>query len=119
MDPRAEVKRAYRENPPAAGIYRIRNTANGKIFLGRALNVRGKLNGVKFTLQQGNHFNEDLQKDWNLFGEGAFVIEVIDELKPAAGETQVDAAELEALEAMWCEKLHPYGDRGYNPPPAG
>jgi hypothetical protein len=114
MDKRAEQKRAYKDNPPPSGIYKITNTANGKIFLGSALNVPGKLNGAKFTLQQGGHFNAALQAEWKQFGPEAFTFEVLDVLKPAIGETEVKRDELEALEAMWLEKLQPYGERGYN-----
>ena len=42
MDAQREAKQNYKQNPPAAGIYQIRNIRNGKIFLGSALNVRGK-----------------------------------------------------------------------------
>lgn len=114
MDSQREVKRAYKQAPPPAGIYQVRNTCNGKIFLGKALNVGGKLNGVRFSLQQHSHYNEGLQAEWNQFGPEAFVFEVLDELKPAENETSVDPKELQALEELWLEKIQPYGDRGYN-----
>ncbi len=114
MDSRREAKRAYKENPPPAGVYQIRNLRNQKIFIGSALNVRGKLNGILFTLQRHARLHEALQADWDQFGSEAFVFEILDELKPAAGETAVDPDELKALEEMWKEKLQPYGERGYN-----
>lgn len=114
MDRRKELKRAYRKNPPAAGVYCILNTANGKMFIGSTRDLRGKLNGQRFQLEQGGHPNEALQADWNAFGAAAFTFETIDELKPAANETAVDLKELSALEALWLDKLRPYGERGYH-----
>jgi hypothetical protein len=114
MDPQRAAKQAYKLNPPPAGIYQIRNLRNGKIFIASARNVRGKLNGVMFSLKQKSHYNEKLQADWNFFGAEAFIGEVLDELKPAAGETEVDVKDLQALEALWLEKLQPFGERGYN-----
>lgn len=117
MERKQELKRAYKENPPAAGVYRILNTANGKLFLGSARDLRGKLNGQRFQLERGAHPNEALQADWNAFGAAAFTFEVIDELKPAVNETTVDLEELAALEALWLDKLRPYGERGYHSEP--
>lgn len=114
MTTRSELKRRYRENPPEAGIYRITNTANGKVFIGKSLNVRGKLNGQMFELKLGSHRNRALQKDWNEFGDGSFAFDVVDILKPADDPLRDMSEDLAALEEAWLEKLQPYGDRGYN-----
>jgi len=114
MTTRSELKRRYRENPPEAGIYRITNTANGKVFIGKSLNVRGKLNGQMFELKLGSHRNRALQKDWNEFGDGSFAFDVVDILKPDDNPQRDMSEDLAALEEAWLEKLQPYGDRGYN-----
>jgi hypothetical protein len=114
MTDRAELKRAYKENPPASGVYQIRNTVTGKVLLGSAMNLPGKLNGQRFQLQQGGHPNAELQADWGRYGEAAFSFEILDVLEPAAGQKTLDPRELAALEGLWLEKLRPFGDRGYN-----
>lgn len=114
MTTRSELKRRYRENPPEAGIYRITNTANGKVFIGKSLNVRGKLNGQMFELKLGSHRNRALQRDWNEFGDGSFAFDVVDILKPDDDPLRDMSEDLAALEEAWLEKLQPYGDRGYN-----
>lgn len=116
MDAQREAKRAYKQHPLIAGIYQVRNLRNGKIFIGSAQNVRGKLNGVEFSLRQNSHYNEALQADWNQFGPEAFALEILDELKPAEGQTSVDRKDLDVLEDMWLDKLRPFGERGYNRP---
>jgi len=114
MDTQREAKRAYKDNPPAAGVYQILNHQNGKRLIGSWMNVQGRLNRERFSLEYGKHESAALQKDWNELGPEAFIFEVLDELKPAAGELDVKPAELKALEEMWIEKLQPFDDKGYN-----
>jgi len=114
MADRNELKRAYKLTPPPAGVYQIKNLRNGKVLIGSALNVHGKRNGILFQLRQGHYFNEALQADLDQFGPEAFVVEVLDELKPAEGEINVDPEELRALETLWLEKVQPYQEKGYN-----
>ena len=50
-----------------------------------------------------------LARDWTDLGEGNFVIEVLDVLKPADDDPARDYKEdLKELEDMWREKLRPY-----------
>ncbi len=120
MDRKAELKRQYKENPPPPGIYKISNKANGKIFIGKGMNVQGKLNGQKAELRMGSHRNPELQQDWNRFGADQFAFEVIDCLEPSAADPRQDArSDLAALERLWLVKLRPYGERGYNRAPEG
>lgn len=117
MNRRKALIRAYKENPPPAGIFRITNTANGKILVGKGLNVQGKLNGQQAQLEFQGHRNAALQADWNEYGPEAFTFEVLDSLDEPQGEAANRADELAALEQLWLEKLQPYGERGYNRPP--
>jgi len=115
---RSELKRTYRENPPPAGVYRITNTANGKILVGKGINVRGILNSQQAQLQFGSHRNRDLQQDYNQFGADRFIFEVIDRLETTDRTQERLREDLAALEELWLEKLQPYGERGYNARPA-
>lgn len=117
MDPKAMFKRAYKENPPAPGIFRITNTANGKILIGRGMDVRGKMNSQRAQLRTGSHRNVELQEDWVRFGAERFVFEVIDYLAPSPDSPQDTRKDLETLERLWLAKLQPYGERGYHAPP--
>lgn len=114
MDRQREAKRAYKESPPPAGVFQIRNLRNDKRLIGSWFNVRGRINRERFLLEAGKHDSAELQKDWNELGAEVFAFEVLDELKPAEGETAVKSDELRELEALWLEKLQPFGARGYN-----
>lgn len=109
-----EIKQQYKQKLPDMGIYQVRNLENGKIYIGRTLELQGKLNSEKFQLKHNMHANRELQKDFNELGEGKFSFEVLDRLTPRDGPGHDHGSELETLEAMWLEKLQPYGGKGYN-----
>ena len=117
MSRRDELKQAYKENPPPMGVFAIRNRANGKVLLGSSLNVQGSLNRARFDLTRGAHRVRELQEDWNRHGADSFTFEVLDVLKPSEEPGADPKSELEVLEALWHERLQPYGEAGYNVPP--
>lgn len=101
------------------GVYKVTNDANGKIFVGSGPNLAAKWNAITFQLNQGSVFmNKGLQEDWNRYGAPSFRFEILAELKIKEGEAVDMKKELAGLEEMWLEELRPYGERGYNKPPA-
>jgi len=76
-----DIKREYKERKKPAGVFQVKNTANGKVLLGSSLNLEGPLNSHKFMLSIGRHRNEALQKEWNEYGSDKFVFEVLDVVK--------------------------------------
>ena len=109
-----ELTNKYKETIQPMGIYQIKNIINGKIFIGRAKNIRGIINSNKFQLINGLHKNKDMQKDFKEVGETDFTFEVLDYLKPNDDIGYDYTEELKILESMWLEKLQPYNDKGYN-----
>ncbi|MBK6898482.1 MAG: GIY-YIG nuclease family protein [bacterium] len=117
MNDRKDLIRAYKETVQPAGIYVVRNTAEGKLLLGASRNLPAGLNSQRAQLRFGGHRNHSLQADWNRLGEDAFTIEVYEELKPAAGSREVRQEDLEALLALLIADLRPWDERGYHTPP--
>ena len=115
---KSELKRAYKDNPPPAGIFQVINAVNGKVFLGKGANVRGILNSQQAQLQFGSHRNRDLQQDYNQLGAEKFTFEIVDQLDPSDKTPQQMQEDLAALEELWLEKLKPYGERGYHTLPS-
>jgi len=109
-----DIKREYKERKIPAGIFQVKNTANGKVLLGSSLNLEGPLNGHKFKLATGIHRNEALQRDWNDFGGDKFVFEILEIVKVKDDPDFNLEDELTLLEQIWIEKLQPFGERGYN-----
>jgi biotin operon repressor len=109
-----DIKREYKERKKPAGIFQVKNISNGKVLLGSSLNLEGPLNSHKFMLTIGSHRNEALQKDWNEFGTEKFVFEILEVIKVKDDPNFNLSDELTLLEQIWLEKLHPFGERGYN-----
>lgn len=116
MDKKALI-REYKESPRPMGVYQIRNTANGKLFVGASVNLPAILNRHRSELRMGGHKNRELQKEWAEFGPDAFEFEVLDTLAPPDGPDYDPSADLRALEELWLDRLSPYGERGYNAAP--
>ena len=114
---RQDIKREYKERKKPAGVFQVKNIANGKVFLGSSLNLEGPLNGHKFMLSNGSHRNPALQKDWNTYGPDKFVFEILEVVKVKDDPNFNLLDELTLLEQIWIEKLQPFGERGYNTEP--
>ncbi len=113
MDRKKELKEIYKEMKIEAGVYQIKNTQSGKIFIGTTRNFK-TLNGLKFSLKAGTFTNKELQKDWSDYGEGAFSIEILEVLKKKDDPYFNEKEALSELENKWLDELQPYEERGYN-----
>ena len=115
MTDKKELKKQYKQKQPRMGIFQIKNLVNGKIFVGRGLNVQGIINSAKFQLEHGSHPNSELQRDFKQYGIGNFSYEVVDYLDTKEDSPDYDyTRDLKALEDMWLEKLEPFEEKGYN-----
>lgn len=113
MDRKKELKQLYKETPVEAGVYQIKNTINGKIFIGSTRNLK-TLNGVKFTLEKGGHVNKKLAEEWAEYGKDAFLFEVLEILKKQNNPYFNEKEELAKLEEKWLDERKPFGENGYN-----
>ena len=109
-----ELIKQYKQTIQPMGVYQIKNKSNGKLFIGSAKNLSGKLNSHKFQLKNGLHINQEMQKDFNEIGEEGFSFDILDHLKPKEDLNYDYTEELKTLEAMWLEKLQPFNEKGYN-----
>ncbi len=114
MTSKQALKRAYREQPKVAGVFQIKNKANGKVLLGSSLNLNGPLNAHKFMLKFGVHKNKVLQQEWNNDGPEAFVFEILEEVEASDDPHFRLGDALTLLEQIWLEELQPFGEHGYN-----
>ena len=115
MKSRKELNREYQERPKPAGVFQVKNTANGKVLLGSSLNLDGVLNGHRFMLKNGSHRNKALQSDWNEYGADKFVFEILEVAQVKDDPNFNLGDELTLLEMIWLEKLQPFSEKGYNP----
>jgi hypothetical protein len=116
MDRKALI-REYKESQRPMGVYCIRNTVNGKLLVGKSIDLPSILNRQRAQLRAGSHPNSTVQKDLSEYGADAFEVEVLDTLEVPNQADYDPSADLRTLEQMWLDKLSPFGDRGYNPEP--
>lgn len=61
-----------------AGIYKIQNLVNGKIYIGSAINLHIRFHNHWNSLRQHKHRNKHLQASWDKYGEENFTFEVLE-----------------------------------------
>lgn len=88
------------------GVYVITNTMNGKVYVGSATSLYGRMNNHRVGLRKNAHDNRHLQAAWNKYGEDAFTFEVI---------VNCIVSLIVQLEQEWIDKLKAADSRyGYN-----
>jgi len=113
-----ELKNSYKLTPPNAGVFKITNKANGKIFVSSSLNLKAIFNRLKTELRFGSCRIRELQNDWNSFGAEQFTFDIVEIVEPDKNENAVDAKSIKTCEELWLYELKPYGEIGYNKEPA-
>jgi len=63
-------------------IYAIKCKKNNKIYIGLSCDFEQRMYSHFCTLNNGKHTNEQLQKDYNRYGEESFEIYIIEEDLP-------------------------------------
>ncbi|SCX66429.1 GIY-YIG nuclease family protein [Variovorax sp. EL159] len=116
QETRRALVKAYKESVRPAGVYVIRNTLTGRVYVAGSLDVEGAMNRARFELDLRSHRNKALGRDWLAHGAANFSFEVIDRVKERDDPAFDRKAELEKLLLLWCEELQCTGENGYNTP---
>lgn len=81
----SEVERYYAERygpgrpgEALSGIYAIRNTQNGRVYIGSCRHIPERWKSHRKQLSLGTHHNAELQADWNVLGSGVFTFDVLE-----------------------------------------
>ena len=61
------------------GIYKITCTINNRIYIGSSMNIQQRWTTHKRELNNNEHDNMFLQRDWNRYGEENFTFEILEE----------------------------------------
>ena len=103
-----ECSRKYHKNLPA-GVYKITNTINGKIYVGESTGYPTRFNKHKNRLKRGVHENPGLQTDYDQHSLDVFDFQVIEEHPPDA-----DKSLLVERERYFINKYKEEGKELYN-----
>lgn len=86
------------------GIYQIINKHSKKCYIGKSVDVKNRLKQHYRELTKGEHCNVFLQKDFDKYGESAFVVSLLKECKED---------ELSKYESHYCHE-NDIWNKGYN-----
>lgn len=101
-----ELIEQYKQMKSLMGIFIIRSKVSHKCYIQSTQDLKGVINSTKFKLEAGNHPFLELQKEWNDFGSGNFIIEILENLEYDKDESKTDYTEdLALLRLIWEEKL--------------
>lgn len=88
------------------GIYIIRNTVNGKVYIGQSRRLNNRHYSHFHTLEKGRHFNKHLQRSYNNYGAEAFEFEILE---------YCDVENLDEREKYWIKQYNSMDiNHGYN-----
>ncbi len=91
--------------PATSGIYRITCTANGRFYIGSAVNLQRRWRVHQHYLSHGTHQNQHLQRAFDKHGSESIVFEIVEFILPAF---------LLEREQYYLDKLQPFGKKGFN-----
>ncbi|MGE5681668.1 MAG: DUF2087 domain-containing protein [Bacillota bacterium] len=113
---RKEIINNYKQTPTPMGVYQLKNLKNGKILVGSTYNLDARRNREMMMLKLKAYTIKEIQEAWDELGEDGVAFEVLDRLEPKKDDTENRnyRKDLETLEDLWCEKLQPYDEKGYN-----
>lgn len=112
---RKQLLEQFKQIKTYMGVYKITNTANGKIYIDSCPNLKNKWLTLQGQLDMNYFANAALQQDWNEFGAEAFHYEVLEQKEVEKGTDRKWAPK--QMKKTWLEKLQPYDDKGYNKKP--
>ena len=98
-----ELARAYKEHKVRPGIFAVRCTASGEVWVAQAPDIDKRQNGLWFQLRMGGFPGKSLQQAWNTHGEAAFAFDVVEEIR-LENEAMIPLR-LKEREAHWRQEL--------------
>lgn len=105
MSSRSELKQQWKERKTPMGVFLIRNVAANRFLVRSARNLPAAMNRLLVEVTPSTNPNLALQRDWRELGPAGFEVRVLDELAPKDLPGWDPAEDLEALAAMWRERL--------------
>ena len=109
-----ELLSVWRERTVVGGVCAIRCIVNNRVLLSAVADPSGLRNRFQFSAATGSCTFLPLSADWNRYGAGSFTFTVLEELEKGADQTDAQfRADLEALAALWRERLATEGAEFY------
>lgn len=95
---------AYKERKVRGGVYIVRCSASGQIWVGGAPDLSTIQNRLWFTLRLGTNPHRSLQEAWGAHGGETFTFEVVEQL-PDEESSALRSLLLKECLARWADRL--------------
>ncbi|HWE98592.1 MAG TPA: GIY-YIG nuclease family protein [Caulobacteraceae bacterium] len=95
---------AYKEKPPAWGVFAVRCAASGQIWVGGTRNIDTHANRLFFSLRQGVALPASLIEAWRTHGEAGLRFEALEQFDPELSAMAREDA-LKQRVAAWRQEL--------------
>jgi hypothetical protein len=101
---RRQIADEFKERRVPQGIYAIRCTANGDVWVGSSTNLSAVQNSQWFQLRGGLHRSASLQQAWTHHTEQAFSLEVLEQFDDEVSPLLLSDL-LRSKKKMWVQNL--------------
>lgn len=102
----------YDGNSRKSGIYKIINTSNGRVYVGKAARFKERWTKHMSKLRNNAHKNKFLQHDFNKCGEGVFEFHVLEIVEHQ--DKKIANKKRNAAEEKWIAKFYDNQKQCYN-----
>jgi hypothetical protein len=96
---RKEAIKEFKARKVARGVFAVRCTVTGQVWVESSLNLDATQNSLWYFLRNGYHADKPLQAEWNTHGAEAFQYEILEKLDE-------DILALEARDLLKEKKRH-------------
>ncbi|MCP1974184.1 GIY-YIG nuclease family protein [Bradyrhizobium elkanii] len=84
IEDRKQAIADYKKRAAVAGVYAVRCSATGEVWVGQVLDLDKIQNRIWFTLRMGDHRNVELQRAWSAHGAENLSLETLERIEDEA-----------------------------------
>ncbi len=100
---RKELMQQYADRGPQTGVFAVRNSATGEVWVGQSKNIDKQQNGLWARLRGGLCSDVTLQSSWKSHGGAVFSYEILEQVTEA--DPHVLQRVLPERTGAWRERL--------------
>ena len=101
-----EIITEYKQRKETGGVFRLVNEKTGRYWLKAERDLESFKNRIEFSKRVNTCPMGKMQKEWNEFGAGSFLLEILEEIEKKETESRTGFRDrLKKLEESWAEKF--------------
>ncbi len=104
-DRKREIVSEYKQRKTTGGVYKITNTANGRYILKAEVDLQSFQNRYNFSVRMNSCIHPKMQKDFNEYVAGVFMLEFLEEAEKKEDESTMASGTGKKAGEAWAEKI--------------